>query len=133
MTSDYGHPSRTHTPLFGQVLKLIAVKQNRNKKKSVCYKATGSDYVSVLKQLRIVSRVEDPNAKVDRMWERMTEVALFVRTGRHRSPADVLKGFIKAGTERQLNPEHALLSKEELSHHAAFDRLSREVRSIGSS
>lgn len=94
-------------PLFKQVLKLVAVRQVR-KKRSVYFKAIKSDFVFVLKRLNLVARLKDPNSRVDRMWERLTEIALFTRTGKHRAPADILKGFIKGDSK------NVPLSKAEL-------------------
>ena len=93
--------------LFAQVLTLIARKEVR-KGKSLYYKAIASDFVYVLKRLRLVARVADRNSKVDRMWERLTEIALFARSGAHRSPADILRGFIKS------KPQNEQLTKQEL-------------------
>jgi hypothetical protein len=36
---------------------------------------------------------------VDRMWERLVEIALFTRTGVHRQPSQILKAFIKTNDE----------------------------------
>jgi hypothetical protein len=63
----------------------------------------------VLKQLNIVSGVVDKAAQADRMWEKLLELALFVRSaGRHRKPSEILKTFIKSSGEEQ-----AKLSKSE--------------------
>jgi hypothetical protein len=94
-------------PLFQQVFKLIALKQERNK--SLYYRMINSPYSFVMKRLRIVDRLSDPNARVDRMWERLTEIALFSRTGKHRAPAEILKAFINPGTNK-----NRALSKTEL-------------------
>jgi uncharacterized protein DUF262 len=96
-------------PLFKQIFDLIAVKETR-KKKSVYFKAKKSSFVYVMKRLNIVSRLNDRNSQVDRMWERLTEIALFSRSGKHRAPSAILKSFIRAGDE--LNPR---LSTAELS------------------
>jgi hypothetical protein len=83
-------------PLFKQVFDLIAIKQTR-KKKSVYYKAKASSFVFVMKRLNIVSRLMDKNSRVDRMWERLTEIALFSRAYKHRAPTAILKAFINPG------------------------------------
>ena len=85
-------------PLFKQVFDLIAVKETR-KKKSTLYKAKNCNFVFVMKRLNIVTRLNDRNSRVDRMWERLTEIALFSRTEKHRAPAEILKAFIKAGDQ----------------------------------
>jgi hypothetical protein len=80
-------------PLFKQVFDLIALKQPR--KETTYYKAKRTDYVFVLKRLSVVSRLADANSQVDRMWERLTEIALFERSREHRAPVAILKGFIR--------------------------------------
>jgi hypothetical protein len=112
-------------PLFKQVFDLIAIKQVR-KKKSRYYKAKHNNYAYVMKRLNIVGKLADKNSQVDRMWERLTEIALFARSGKHRAPADILKAFIKAGDE--LNPR---MNKTELSKlRTAFDYLAAAYRAV---
>jgi hypothetical protein len=104
--------ARTKDKLFRQVFSLIALKQKRGKGKSRYYRPKqNSCYVAVMKRLAIISRLPDPNSQVERMWERLTELALFARALKHRAPVSILKAFI-ASKEDELNPE---LSKEELS------------------
>ena len=105
-------------PLFANVFNLIAIKQTRAKTMHYRAKST-TPYVRVLRQLNIVSRLRDNNSKVDRMWERLTEIALFARSTRHRAPSDILKAFIKAGDVR--NP--ALTKAEVKKLHDAFSFL----------
>ena len=90
---------QTDDPLFTQVFGLVALSQLR-KKRSRFYKAKSSNFVFVMKRLNIVKRLVDPNMRVDRIWERLTEIALFSRTKKHRAPADILKAFIKAPREQ---------------------------------
>jgi hypothetical protein len=52
--------------------------------------------VAVLKRVSMIANVRDPNAQADRMWEKLFELALFVRSGKHRKPAEILKRFIKS-------------------------------------
>jgi hypothetical protein len=52
-----------------------------------------------MQKLNIVSRLSDKNSQVDRMWERLTEIALFSRSKQHRAPASILKAFINPGKE----------------------------------
>lgn len=73
---------------------LIAEKQTRGK--DVYYRAKNNEFTSTLKRLQIVENLQDPNSKVDRMWELIVEVILFLRTKRHRTPIEILKSFIKA-------------------------------------
>jgi hypothetical protein len=111
-------------PLFKQVFDLIAQKETR-KKKSMYYKAKNkTSFVFVMKRLKLIDRLTDRNSKVDRMWEKLTEVTLFSRFGKHRAPADILKSFIKAGHE--LN---ARLTKAELAKlRSTFDFLAMAYR-----
>src|SRR5438445_6955284 len=92
--------------LLGDVLDLIAVKQIR--KKDVLYKAKQSDFTRVLKKLQVVANLTDPNSKVDRMWELLVEIVLFLRSKTHRNPIEILKSFIRAKDAGQ-NP----ISKQE--------------------
>ena len=94
-------------PLFKQVFDLVALKQRR--KQALYYKAKATPYVSVLKRLNIVARLSEKNSQVDRMWERLTEIALFSRMKKHRAPVDILKGFIAGG-----NTPNSALTKDEL-------------------
>ena len=94
-------------PLFKQVFDLVALKQRR--KQALYYKAKATPYVSVLKRLNIVARLSEKNSQVDRMWERLTEIALFSRVKKHRAPVDILKGFIAGG-----NTPNSALTKDEL-------------------
>jgi Protein of unknown function DUF262 len=110
-------------PLFKQVFDLIAMKQVR-KKKSVFYKAKNSSFVFVMKRLNIVSRLADRTSQVDRMWERLTEISLFSRSGKHRAPTEILKSFIRAG-----DALNARLAPKELKKlQRPFDLLARAYR-----
>jgi hypothetical protein len=90
-------------PLFKQVLGLVGAKAT--KKKSSYLKVKNGDYSSVLKNLDAICRLPDENSQVNRMWERITEIALFSRTQQHRAPADILKAFINPSksANRKLN------------------------------
>jgi hypothetical protein len=79
--------------LFRQVFRLIATK--KDKKRSTYYKPrNNSSFVQVLKNLSIVSKLPDENSQVDRMWERLAEIAIFSKDHQHRAPAEILKSFI---------------------------------------
>ena len=78
--------------LFLQVFKLVARK--KDKKRSTYYKPVNNSFVQVLSRLNIICRLSDQNSRVDRMWERLTEIALFSREIQHRAPAEILKSFI---------------------------------------
>ena len=110
-------------PLFKQVFELIATEQMR-KRKSKYYKAKSSTFVFVMKRLKVVSRLADRNSQIDRMWERLTEIALFARTGKHRAPAEILKAFIRAGNE----VNRRLTIREIKSLRKPFDFLAKAYR-----
>jgi len=95
--------------LLKTVFSLIAHKQQRGK--DIFYKMIDNDITKVLKKLRDVQNVTDPNFKVDRMWEHLLEICLFCQTGQHRKPVDITKGFIntKTFTEITLDKKTILL------------------------
>ena len=95
-------------PLIKDIYGLIALKQMRGK--TPYSKLKDSPFASVLKNLNTVSRLTDSNARVDLVWERLVEVALYARTKQHRRPAEVLNAFFKPDVKSQIN---ASLSKEE--------------------
>lgn len=87
--------------------------------------------MAVLKQLKIISSIADPTVQADRMWEKLLELALFVRSkGTHRKPTEILKSFIK-------KPDvPAKLSKEEkakLTTVFDFLRMAYTKSKLGSS
>jgi Protein of unknown function DUF262 len=102
--------ARTKDKLFKQVFGLIAIRQTRRGKSKYYRPKQSSCFVSVMKRLAIISRLPDPNSQVERMWERLTEIALFSRSKKHRAPVSILKAFITSKDD-DLN---APLSKEEL-------------------
>lgn len=114
--------------LFSQVFDLIAVSQLR-KKKSRYYKAKSTNFTFVMKRLNVVSRLADPNMRVDRMWERLMEIALFTRNKKHRAPAEILKAFIKSPKEQR----NARLTLAELrTLRGAFDYIATIYRRVPS-
>jgi len=78
--------------LLKSVFDLIAQKQRR--RKDLFYKLIDNDITRVTKKLRDVQAVQDPNFKVDKIWEHVLELALFSETSTHRKPIDIIKGFI---------------------------------------
>lgn len=92
-------------PFLGSVLDLIAIKQKRQK--AIYYKSKSSPINRVMGTLSVVTRLQ--NARVDRIWERLAEIALFARTGKHRRPVAILKAFIKGG-----EAEFAALTEQEI-------------------
>lgn len=98
---------RQKDPLLEDIYKLIAEKQTRQQ--DVFTKKKRTSFVNVLKRLNIISGVADAAAQADRMWEKLLELALFIRSnGRHRKPSEILKTFIKSADTKQEK-----LSKEE--------------------
>lgn len=84
-------------PLLDDSFKLIAQQQKRGM--DIRYKVKNTDFSRVLSRLQVVQGATGPNAKVDRMWERLLEIALFCRTRKHRAPAAILKSFIKGSSD----------------------------------
>ena len=83
--------------LLKSVFELISIQEMRGQ--DIFYKMKNNEFTGVLKRLKIVESAAAPNSKVDRMWERLLEFALFFRTKTHRKPVDILKSFIGgAGT-----------------------------------
>jgi len=80
--------------LLQSAFNLIALSQTRGK--DVFYRAKNNDFTRVLKTLLIVDSLRDANSKVDRMWQLLVEMTLFLRTGKHRNPIEILKSFIRA-------------------------------------
>lgn len=81
-------------PLLKDIYDLIAERQVR--KQDVFTRRKKTPFVSVLKRLKIVSTVADKTVQADRMWEKLLELALFVRSNwQHRKPTEILKSFIK--------------------------------------
>jgi hypothetical protein len=80
--------------LLSDVFKLVAERQKR--KGDYFYKMVDSDFTAVLKRLQAVHGLvaTEYQERVDRMWERLLEIVLFVRTGQHRTLAQMLKAFL---------------------------------------
>ncbi|MGD1063115.1 MAG: DUF262 domain-containing protein [Terracidiphilus sp.] len=85
---------KQNDPLLKDVYALIAERQIR--KQDVFTKRKGTPFVFVLKRLNIISGIANKTVQADRMWEKLLELALFVRSnGNHRKPTEILKSFIK--------------------------------------
>jgi hypothetical protein len=114
-------------PLIGSVFDLIAVEQTRRKAKY--YKAQDNNFTFVLKRLQIVYRLVDPNSRVDRMWERLVEIALFARVRKHRAPVAILGMFLKG---KGKTPESRRLDRTEIaSLRSVFGFLAKAYRASG--
>ncbi len=95
---------KSKDPLLKDVYALVAEKQKR--RQDIFTRRKKTPFVRVLKKLQIVASVADADAQADRMWERLFEFALFVRSGGvHRKPTEILKTFIKTASteERKLS------------------------------
>jgi len=79
-------------PLMMSVFNLLAEQQKR--KEDMLYKIRSSVFTRVLRQLQVVKNASNQNAQVDRMWERLLEIALFARHTKHRSAIAILRDFI---------------------------------------
>jgi hypothetical protein len=86
--------------LLADTFDLVAMKQKR--KKDYFIKTKESDFANILKRLNSVKAVSGRQPQVDRVWERMLEIVLFVRTGTHRTLAQILKAFM--GLKVDSNP-----------------------------
>jgi len=96
----------TEDKLFKQVFRMFA--RRENKKRSSYYRAIANSYTYVMEQLNIVSKLTDKNSQVDRIWERLTEIALYSRSKQHRAPSGILKSFINQTSK----PNERLTSAE---------------------
>jgi hypothetical protein len=98
-------------PLLNQIFNLIAEQQKRGK--DTFFRLKNTAFSKVLKKLDIVSHGDNPQSRVDIMWQKLWELALFAASGQHRKPSQILKDFIsRKGTrssEPKLNPEQTRL------------------------
>ncbi|MGI8654744.1 MAG: DUF262 domain-containing protein [Pyrinomonadaceae bacterium] len=78
--------------LLQSVFNLVAIEEQV--REDILYRARQGVFNAVLNKLSVVANIKNQNAAVDRTWERLLEIALFVRTKEHRKPVDVLKRFI---------------------------------------
>jgi hypothetical protein len=78
--------------LLGSTFKLLSIRERRGQ--DVFYKAKHNDFTYVLKTMHVVASLSDGKSQVDRMWQQLLEIALFLRTKKHRKPIDILKSFI---------------------------------------
>jgi hypothetical protein len=109
--------------LLSSIFDLIAMKQKR--REDFVYKKKTSAFTRVLQSLQMVSAVDDVNQRVDRMWERLVEIVLYLRTGKHRAPGQIIKSFIRNPDSQ----EKKKLSKEELKKlRVCFDFLDKAYK-----
>jgi len=98
--------------ILKQVFNMIAVRQKR--REDVYYKMQNNDMTFVLKRLYFIEKAPESNSRVDRMWERLLEIAIFSITNTHKRPVDILKGFInsKDVSTGKIDAEHQRILKE---------------------
>lgn len=114
-------------PLLKSVFSLLAVEQRRGQ--DIHYKAKSNEFTAVLRRLQVVDRISAGNSKIDKMWEKLLEVALFVRTKVHRKSVDILKEFI-AGTKKSIGK---LTPEETKQLRILFEYIKGESSSLGTS
>jgi hypothetical protein len=78
--------------LLKSAFKLIAIEQRRNK--DIYYKLTKNEITNCFSKLKDISRIKENNQKVDRIWERLIDIILYVKSGEHRKPNDILRTFL---------------------------------------
>ena len=76
------------------VYALIA--ERRPRQQAIVAKRRNTDFGFVLHKLQNIASVENMDQKTDRMWERLFELALYVRSQKHRKPSEILKSFISS-------------------------------------
>jgi len=100
-------------PLLSGIFSLVAEKRKR--KGDNFYKIMDTEFTRVLKHLAVVKNltvltmdkdtklaaIEKSQERADRMWERLLEIALFIRTKKHRTLAQILKVFDADALERK--------------------------------
>jgi len=92
--------------ILKQTFKMIAIKQQR--REDTYYKMINNDVTYVLKRLSTITKAPESNSRIDRMWERLLEIAIFSITLVHKKPVDILKGFINSkevGKANKLNKD----------------------------
>ena len=107
------HAMGQNNKLLRSVFDMIARKERRGN--ATFYKAKKTDATTVLKALKVVESASDARVQVDRMWERLLEIALFLRTGQHRKPVDILKSFIRSGRQTRSNAKAQSISLAKIS------------------
>jgi hypothetical protein len=118
--------------LLSSVFELVAQEQIRHADK--LFKKKHNSFTRVLEKLQLVSKIEDRNQIVDRMWERLVEIVLFNRTQSHRQPGQVLKTFMPVsvlmGTPKpSLRPDvTALSTMERTKIKTRFDFLDKAYK-----
>lgn len=109
-----------YDPILKQVFGLLALEQRRGQ--DILYKMKENEFTFVLKRLQIVSNLSESNNKIDRMWERLLELAIFAITRQHRKPVEILKGFIN-----RKHAGHYKLKQDQVKHLRTVFAFLRDV------
>jgi len=80
--------------LLSKIFKYLALSQKRGKDQ--IYKVLDKPATQIFKRMRDIRAVQDQNYRVDRMWEKMLEFVLFLRSGIHRKHNEILMNFINS-------------------------------------
>ena len=109
--------------LLSGVFKLVGQKQKR--KGDTFYKMVNTDFTKVIKKLQVIDGlpVTRYQQRVDRAWERLLEIVLFVRTGQHRTLAQILRAFIGS------NVDESRITSEEMAQLRKIFKFLRELYS----
>jgi uncharacterized protein DUF262 len=94
-------------PLLMDVFNLIAEQQKRGE--DIFYRTKRTPFTNILKTMNLIQKLADQKSQVDRMWERLLELVLFLRTKKHRKPVEILKSFIS----KPDHPSPRLAAQEE--------------------
>jgi hypothetical protein len=100
--------------LLDQVLKLISGREKTRGGKDIIYKPKrSSSFFYVLKNLSIVEKAKSGQAKIEIMWEKLLEIAIFAQNGEHKKPSEILKTYLNvaSGTikNRKVNETELIL------------------------
>ena len=109
--------------LLSGVFKLVGQKQKR--KGDTFYKMVNTDFTKVIKKLQAIDSlpVTRYQQRVDRAWERLLEIVLFVRTGQHRTLAQILRAFIGSSVDE------SRITSEEMAQLRKIFKFLRELYS----
>lgn len=113
-------------PFLQSALTHVATRQTR--KQDVLFKKKSTAYTRVLQRLQFVQSANGTNQQVDRMWERLVEIALFCRTGKHRAPSQILKSFIRSRDADDKSKLTAAETKKMSLVFAFLDRAYKETK-----
>ncbi len=78
--------------ILNQSFDMVALEWKAGKDPIIKLKNTAAS--RVIKNLSVIDNTIDKQAKVDKIWEKLTEILIFSKTGKHVKPSQILKGFI---------------------------------------